>query len=137
MLILAATNKPWALDEPVTRPGRLGTHVYVGLPDAKAREGILRYSMRSVPVASDVPLVEFAAKTEGYSGADIAAICECAKRAAVRRQLASGKDEEVTTADFAAGLEKVKPSVTPEQVKAYERWRDTGEAPTGAASDDD
>jgi len=51
MLVLGATNKPWLLDPAVLRPGRLGDHIYVGPPDAPAREAIVRLSMEGVPVA--------------------------------------------------------------------------------------
>ena len=136
MLLLTATNKPWLLDEAVIRPGRLGTHIYVGLPDAAAREAIVALNMRGVPAAGDVVIADAAAKTEGWSGADMAAICDKAKMAAVRRQLDSGHDEQVTAADFAAAIEKVRPSVTPEDLAVFERWRDSRSTPAGAEEDD-
>jgi SpoVK/Ycf46/Vps4 family AAA+-type ATPase len=129
LLILAATNKPWSLDEAVIRPGRLGTHVYVGPPDAKAREAILAYGLKGVPAAGDVVFADLAGKTDGYSGADMAEVCDRAKMGALRRQLASGKEEVITAEDFAAALMTIKPSVTPAMLKEYEVWRDTREKP--------
>ena len=137
MLVLAATNKPWMLDEAVIRPGRLGTHIYVGPPDAKAREAIFAFNMRDVPVAADVSFADIAAKTDGYSGADVAELCDRAKRSALNRQLATGGEESVTAEDFAAAHQKVKPSVTPEQVLKFERWRDSRGQPAGSDDDDD
>jgi len=137
MLILAATNKPWMLDEAVTRPGRLGTHIYVGPPDAKAREAILALNLKGVPIAPELNLAEQGAKTESYSGADMAEVCDRAKRAAKNRQVASGKDEFVTKEDFAAALAKVKPSVTAEQLKEYETWRDSREKPKDAGDEEE
>ena len=137
MLVLAATNKPWVIDEAVIRPGRLGTHIYVGLPDEKARESIVSLNMKGVPMAPDVSAAAVAAKTPGYSGADMAAVCDRAKMAAVRRQITSGRDELVTAADFADALEKVKPSVSAQMIKDLERWRDTKEKPSGADEEDD
>jgi len=63
---LAATNKPWMLDEAVIRPGRLGTHIYVGPPDLKAREAVLSLNLIGVPTA-DVSLAEIASGTDGYT----------------------------------------------------------------------
>ena len=80
MLVLAATNKPWVLDEAVVRPGRLGTHIYVGPPDEKAREAIVALNMKDVPAADNVSFAEIATKAERYSGADIAELCDRAKR---------------------------------------------------------
>jgi len=137
MLVLAATNRPWMLDEAVIRPGRLGTHIYVGPPEATAREAILAYNMREVPVAADVVFADVAAQTDGYSGADIAELCDRAKRSALARQLAGGKEENVTAADFTAALVKVRPSVTPAMLKEFETWRDARLTPAGAGEDDE
>ena len=137
LLLLAATNKPWSLDEAVERPGRLGTHIYVGPPDAKAREAILAYNMRGAPVGSDVVFAGIAARTEGYSGADLAETCDAAKMLAIKRQLNSGSAEQVTAADFAAALERVKPSVTEAHVRQYVEWQTSGQRPPDAAGEED
>lgn len=135
-LLLAATNKPWRLDEAALRPGRLGTHIYVGLPDADAREAIIAYNMREIPVATDVSFADLAQTMEGYSGADVAEVCRSAKKAAIRRQLDSGEDEEVSTDDFDAAIRQVKPSVTQENVAEYEKWRAARDVPARDADDD-
>ena len=137
LLLLAATNKPWSLDEAVERPGRLGTHIYVGPPDTKAREAILAYNMRGAPVGSDVVFAGIAARTEGYSGADLAETCDAAKMLAIKRQLNSGSAEQVTAADFAAALERVKPSVTEAHVRQYVEWQTSGQRPPDAAGEED
>lgn len=136
MLVLAATNKPWMLDEAVIRPGRLGTHIYVGPPDAKAREAIVAFNMKDVPAADDVSFADIAARAEGYSGADVAELCDRAKRFALNRQLSGGKEESVTKDDFSAAMEKVRPSVTPQQLKEIEDWRQSREKPTDADVED-
>ncbi len=123
MLILAATNKPWMLDEAVIRPGRLGTHIYVGPPDAAAREAIIGQNMTGVPVAEGLGFQEIASRTEGYSGADMAEVCDRAKRLALNRQLAKGSEENVLIEDFSQALEKVRPSVTAEMLKQFDEWR--------------
>ncbi len=132
LLVLAATNKPWMLDEAVIRPGRLGTHIYVGPPDAPAREAIIAFNLKDVPVAGDVSIAEIAAKTNGYSGADIAELSDRAKRAALNRQLLTGNKENVLPDDFAAAIQKVLPSITPELLKQFESWRDAKLTPDDA-----
>lgn len=137
LLLLAATNKPWMLDEAVTRHGRFGTHIYVGPPDPKAREAILALNFKGVPTAEDVSLAEIAGGTEGYTGADIAEACDRAKRAAKNRQIGSGKDEVVTKGDFAEALGKIRPSVSSAQLKQFEDWRRNRQRLSEVDGDDD
>jgi SpoVK/Ycf46/Vps4 family AAA+-type ATPase len=89
----------------------------------KAREAILSLNLNGVPTAEDVSLAEIAGGTEGYSGADIAELCDHAKRAAKNRQVGSGKDEVVTQGDFAEAVGKICPSVSSVQLKQFEAWR--------------
>jgi SpoVK/Ycf46/Vps4 family AAA+-type ATPase len=136
LLVLAATNKPWLLDPAVLREKRLGTRIYVGLPDATARESILRSNFENVPIGSDGQFAELAKQTENYSGADLAAVCDRAKMSAIRRQLESGKDESVEAADFSLALEKVKPTITARQIREFETWRDGGAVASGGDEDE-
>jgi len=119
ILLLAATNKPWRLDEAAIRPGRLGTHIYVDLPDVKAREAIIVYNMKDIPVDDDVYFNVLAEQTNRFSGADVAELCNCAKKSAIRRQLDSGNDETVTVSDFSSSLSSVSPSVTDENLTNF------------------
>ena len=137
LLVLGATNKPWVLDEAIIRPGRMGTHVYAGPPDADAREAIVAYNLQDVPAGDDLVLSEVAAQSDGYSGADMAEICDRAKRAALSRQLAEGTDSVVTAGDFSEALKRVKPSVTPAMLVEYETWRDSRSEPAGGSGDDE
>lgn len=136
MMLLAATNKPWLLDPATLRPGRIGTHVYVGLPDAKAREAIVAYNLRDVPMDVQFDMAAVAAQTDGYSGADLAAVCERAKMAAIRRQLETNEDQVITRGDFAGAITRVKPSVTREHLAEFEQWRDSREKPAGAEDEE-
>ncbi len=130
LLLLAATNRPWALDPAVIRPGRIGTHIFVGPPDLPAREAILKLSLNGVPTAEDVSLAEIATGADGYSGADLAEMCDRAKRAAKNRQMRSGKDEVVTKEDFAEAVGKITPSVSSGQLKQFEDWRKSRQRPS-------
>ncbi|MCY2927905.1 MAG: ATP-binding protein [Planctomycetota bacterium] len=152
MLLLLATNKPWVLDEAVTRAGRIGVHIYVGVPDEAARAGVIRYAMRNVPLHPSVDIDEIAARTKGYSGAELGAdkegsVCTEAKQCARRRQSkaleearASGKtialEEVVTMADFDSAITKIKPNTSADLLEKYIAFRDAhGDIP-GVGEDD-
>ena len=71
VVVLAATNRPDVLDQALLRPGRFDRKVMLDLPDREAREAILRVHVREVPLADDVDLGRIAARTIGFSGADL------------------------------------------------------------------
>lgn len=136
LLVLGATNKPWVIDDAVLRPGRMGTHIFVGPPDDAARAAILAYNLQGVPVADDVRFEALAARTDGYSGADMTALSDRAKRSALNRQLETERDTEVTAADFEAALRKVKPSLTPGILADFITWRNRHGEPGPDEEDD-
>ena len=136
ILLLLATNKPWLLDEAVIRPGRVGTHLYVGPPDFKARQGILDIHLSGVPVADSVDLGEMARLTEGYSGADISAVCRLACRRAARREISTGESQLVSGEDLHNGVEQVRPSNSKQTIDAFREWRETGKSPIGLQPQD-
>ncbi|KAF7346185.1 AAA family ATPase [Mycena sanguinolenta] len=74
--VLAATNRPDAIDSALMRPGRLDRILYVGPPDQEGREEILRIRMKTMNIAPDVDVVEIARMTDGCSGAEITALCQ-------------------------------------------------------------
>ena len=75
VLIVAATNRPDAIDEALLRPGRIDRIIYVPPPDMEARLQILRVHTRASPLADDVDLEEIALNTELFSGADLENLC--------------------------------------------------------------
>ena len=83
LVVLAATNRRDALDPALLRPGRLESHVRVGEPDEAARREIFRVHTRGKPLSDDVDVDQLAAEAEGYSGADVAAVCREAAMLAV------------------------------------------------------
>jgi transitional endoplasmic reticulum ATPase len=137
LLLLAATNKPWALDPATLRPGRLGEHIYVGLPDEPARRAILALQLKDVPAAEGLDLDTIAQRSEGYSGAEMASLCERAKLGAVRRQLENGIETTIEPSDFEAALAHTKPRTTKEQIDELLRWRDRRSGIDGQAADAD
>ena len=87
VIVLAATNRQDILDPALLRPGRFDRQVYVGRPDMKGREEILRVHTRNKPLAEDVDLKEIARETTGFTGADLENLMnEAALRAARRNQ---------------------------------------------------
>lgn len=83
VIVLAATNIPWELDEALRR--RLEKRVYIPLPDTPSRCELFRINMKAVRLSEDVRIEELASKCEGYSGADIANVCRDASMMSVRR----------------------------------------------------
>jgi transitional endoplasmic reticulum ATPase len=89
VFVLAATNRPAALDPALLRPGRLDRLLKVPLPDAAARERILASALRRCPLAADVNLAAAAAAAAGMSGADVAEVARRAGTQAVREAIAA------------------------------------------------
>ena len=116
VVVIGATNRPDILDPAILRPGRFDRLIYVPPPDEKARLEIFKIHTRNMPLAEDVDLEKLAKMTQGYSGADIEAVCREAAMNALRRDI---KTEKVTWADFEKALAKVGPSITPDVEKWY------------------
>ncbi|MEM3401815.1 MAG: ATPase, partial [Candidatus Hadarchaeales archaeon] len=87
--------------------------------DEKARLEILKIHTRGMPLAKDVNLEALAKETEGYSGADLAALCREAAMRVLRKDI-TGK--EIKAIHFKEAMKEVKPSVTPEMIKVYESF---------------
>ena len=85
VIVIAATNRADVLDKALLRPGRFDRQVYVGLPDIRGREQILKVHMRKVPIGNDVDASVLARGTPGFSGADLANLVNEAALFAARR----------------------------------------------------
>src|SRR6201991_841738 len=101
VFLLAATNHPWDVDSALRRPGRFDRTLLVLPPDNPAREAIFRYHLRDRPVAG-VNLGRLANLTDGYSGADIAHICETASQRALMDSVKTGEERMLGWADLEA-----------------------------------
>ncbi len=112
VFVLAATNAPWDVDVALRRPGRLDRTVLVLPPDQAAREAILRHHLRGRPVAK-IDLAAAAKRTEGYSGADLAHVCETAAERALLDSAATGTVRMIEMQDIEAALREVRPSIGP------------------------
>jgi cell division protease FtsH len=101
-ILLAATNRSDVLDPALLRPGRFDRQVFVGLPDKRGREGILKIHTRDLNLAPDVDLNTLAQSTTGFSGADLANLCNEAALIAAREN-----HDEIARADFEAAVDRV------------------------------
>eukprot|EP00746_Dinoflagellata_sp_MGD_P010080 gnl/MRDRNA2_/MRDRNA2_120722_c0_seq1.p1 gnl/MRDRNA2_/MRDRNA2_120722_c0~~gnl/MRDRNA2_/MRDRNA2_120722_c0_seq1.p1 ORF type:complete len:816 (+),score=221.59 gnl/MRDRNA2_/MRDRNA2_120722_c0_seq1:89-2449(+) len=89
VFFIGATNRPELLDEALLRPGRLDQLIYIPLPDLPSRQSVLESTLRKSPIAPNVPLSFIGQKTEGFSGADLAELCQRAAKAAIRDAIAA------------------------------------------------
>jgi SpoVK/Ycf46/Vps4 family AAA+-type ATPase len=112
VFVLGATNHPWDVDPALLRPGRFDRLAAVLPPDPPAREAILRHHLRSRPVR-EVDVSRLAARTEGFSGADLAHLCETAVEYALEESLARGGVRSVDGRDFDRALRELRPSTRP------------------------
>jgi len=123
VLLLGATNEPWSIDDAALRPGRFDELIYVGLPDRTARLRLLEMGLQNRPLAGDIILEQLADRLEGYSGADITYLCTRAGQLAFLDAIEQDRDRVIEMADFEVILAERRPSVTPEMLKRYERFR--------------
>jgi len=110
VFLLAATNHPWDVDSALRRPGRFDRTLLVLPPDGTAREAVFRYHLRERPVAG-VNLNRLAKLTDGYSGADIAHICETASERALMDSIHRGEARMIGQPDLEAAIAEIKPSL--------------------------
>jgi AAA+ superfamily predicted ATPase len=112
VLILAATNVPWAVDPAFRRPGRFDRIFFVPPPDREARESILRILLADRPVAGDIDAAALAKATSGFSGADLRNLVETACDLAIEESLGAGAEKPVNRAHLQAALKELKPTTT-------------------------
>jgi len=96
VVVIAATNRPDLLDPALLRPGRFDRLIYVAPPDLETRKEILKVHTRNKPLADDVDLNKLAELTEGYTGADLEALCNTAAMIAIQELISKYPDPEET-----------------------------------------
>ncbi len=140
LVVIAATNRPEAIDEALRRPGRFDREIVVGVPDERGRREILGIHARGMPLGDGVDLDELARTTFGFVGADLAALAREAAIEAVRRIMPRLNLEErtipadvldtlsVTREDFLGALKRVQPSAMREVMVQAPNvgWGDVG-----------
>ena len=110
VFVLAATNHPWDVDAALLRPGRFDRKLLVLPPDRDAREAILATHLEGRPVGS-VDLARVAKQTDGFSGADLALVCEQATEVAMEASLAAEEVRPIQQADLEQAAGALSPSV--------------------------
>jgi len=120
IVIIGATNRPDMLDTALLRPGRFDRIILTGVPDLAARLEIFKVHMKDMPL-KDVDVEELAARTEGYVGADIEAVCREAAILALRENIGA---KVVCMTHFEEALKKVPASMTKDVEKMYEDLRE-------------
>jgi len=135
VLVIAASNRPDILDPAVLRPGRFDRLIFVPSPDLDSLKEIFKIHAHSMPLSRDVVLDELARKLQGYSGADVEAICREAAMGALREDIDS---TEVSLRDFNRAMERVGPSIAPEDDAWYQKFsrrlrKERAAAPTPVA----
>ncbi|MBN2330655.1 MAG: CDC48 family AAA ATPase [Candidatus Aenigmarchaeota archaeon] len=141
VIVIAATNRPNAIDQALRRGGRFDREIEIGVPDTRGRKEIFQIHTRNMPFSDDVNINSLANKTYGFVGADIEALVKEAAMSALRSNLPSiswKKTEEldpkmleklkVTKADFDNALKMVEPSAMREVMIEIPnvKWEDVG-----------
>ncbi|WP_425562174.1 ATP-dependent zinc metalloprotease FtsH [Litoribacillus peritrichatus] len=132
IIVIAATNRPDVLDPALLRPGRFDRQVVVGLPDIRGREQILNVHVRKVPVSDDVNTSVIARGTPGFSGADLANLCNEAALFAARanKRLVTMAEFELAKDKIMMGAER-KTMVMSEKEKLNTAYHEAGHAIVG------
>ena len=122
VVVIGATNRIDIVDPALLRPGRFDKLLRVPVPDLEARKDILKIHLEKKPLAEDVKIDQLAEKTEGYTGADLAALCNNASMLVIKEHITKSKtiekaketlkDLKINMKDFEKTLEKMKPSAT-------------------------
>ncbi|MCW3797892.1 CDC48 family AAA ATPase [Sphingomonas sp. BN140010] len=147
LVVIAATNRPEAIDEALRRPGRFDREIVVGVPDERGRREILGIHTRGMPLDGGADLDELARRTYGFVGADLAALVREAALEAVRRIMPELNLDEatiptevldrlaVTGNDFEGALKRVQPSAMREVMVQVPNigWEDVGGLDQSAA----
>ncbi|MDE1854790.1 MAG: CDC48 family AAA ATPase [Candidatus Micrarchaeota archaeon] len=140
VIVLAATNRPDAIDPALRRPGRFDREIEIGIPDRPSRKEILQIHTRNMPLAKDVGVDELAAITHGYTGADLSALAKEAAMASLRDIWPKITDKKripeeiltsltVTRDNFMEALKSIRPSALREVFveRPNVHWGDIGD----------
>ena len=112
VFLLGATNHPWDVDTALLRPGRFDRTVLVLPPDPPARAAILKHNFADRPIAG-IDIDSIVARTDGFSGADLAHVVATAAERAMSDSIASGTVRPINMKDVDKALKEIKPSIMP------------------------
>jgi katanin p60 ATPase-containing subunit A1 len=138
-MVLAATNRPWDLDEALRR--RLEKRIYIALPTKECRKQLFDINLKATTIANEVDFNYLVNHTKGYSGADIASVCRDAAMMPMRRNLMKMRakgginsevvdkiknevDVPISFNDFKEALSNTSKSVSNQDLERYKKWMD-------------
>ena len=128
LFLICATNKPWDIDSAFLRPGRFGTKVYVGLPDAPAREYMIKRRIDKikkqgvVEVKEDLNIEDLVEKTSGFNGSDISNLLDRIEEISIIRGVESN-EKYICNEDFEEAMNDITSSVQTEDLIKLKEWR--------------
>jgi SpoVK/Ycf46/Vps4 family AAA+-type ATPase len=119
IVVIAATNRPDALDAALLRPGRFDKIIFIKPPDADDRAELFEVYLKNVPISKDMDFKKLGEESGGFTGADISNICREAKTKALAKSIRTGQEINITFADIEALLQSMRPSAPSMAVSAY------------------
>ena len=122
IMVIAATNKPWAIDSAFLRPGRFDEKIYIPLPDYESRKKLFELQLSKLPVADDLDYDYLAKITEGFNGADIKEVCEKLKMSAIKDSLSKGSEQTIGMDDVERIESSIRSSVPLEDIERLEEF---------------
>jgi SpoVK/Ycf46/Vps4 family AAA+-type ATPase len=125
IMVIGATNTPWAVDPAFRRPGRFDKVIFVPPPDDIARAEIFKIYLKDKPIER-IDYIELAKRTPHFSGADISHVCDLAAEHVVREIIAGGKERAITMDDLIRVLKTVQPTTKEwfQTAKNYAKYAD-------------
>ncbi len=118
VIVIGATNRPQDVDMAFLRPRRFDELIGIGLPDLEARKAIFKVHTKDMPLTDDIDLNLLAEKTEMFTGAEIAFICDTARKAVAKEALKSGF-RKIKMEDFVQQIIQAKPGLTEDDVRLF------------------
>jgi ATP-dependent Zn protease len=119
ILIVGATNRPEHIDDALMRPGRFDKLIHIPAPDEEGRLKILQFILKKMPVEKDFDICSVAERTVNFSGADLVNLCNEAALCAATRDF---NCEHIKKEDFETVLTFLRPSLSEEKIKYYEKY---------------
>ena len=113
VVVIAATNRKELIDPSLLRPGRIDSIVELGIPDSQTREKIFEVHTKKMPLSKDIPINEYSKKTEGWTGADIEAVCRNAGILAIKKHYIKKEKQTIiiTKQDFDTALQDISKTI--------------------------
>lgn len=127
LIILAATNRPWDIDNALVRSGRFSRHIFVPLPDDRSRRAIIESQLEGVPTDTTLDYDDLVRYTDGFNGADVVELCEQMKQSAINRSIElDSRTETIGKQDAEFAKPRTKCSVDKENLQRLMEFKDSG-----------